>query len=260
MYIMTNRHGAILVSCLLFAVTSPTFADCASVGEKCSIERLGRDDDYNFRLAVCQEGEWHVCKSNSTTSPHNLTARSDQVAFYWAVPASDDYQIVYASTSFTDEQRLSVSRNATPENKRLWSVIRLLPPFRDVRRDLQGDEARQRFKAHHRRDGRRDDRDEISAVLNEWHQTEAIGYLKSYDLVGSSLDQKESNRPLLAAERLIRVMGKRPRTSWIRFTSDVEQNGELHMVLAYSGSNPTRTWPFHFDVDPVVTEEASNDH
>ena len=238
-----------LATCLIFAASPPAFADCTSMNEQCDADLLTRVDDYDYQLAVCQGNKWHVCKYNSAESHHDLIARSNKIYFYWAVPASDHHEIVYASTSYTHEQPLSIARNATYKGSRLF---RVLAPFREVDKPLLGDQesVRQRFRGYHERRGDDSTRDEIFNSLSEWHQTEFVGQLKSYNLVGSSLTQTESSQPLLAAERLIRLEKERGKTSWVEFNSFVEHGRVLRIILAYSGSTPPRTWPFNFKVVP----------
>ena len=257
----------VLTACLVLAMSLPVSADCTSVREKCDTD-LDRVNDYNYQLAVCQSGRWYFCMHNGPRSPHHLTARSDEVEFFWAVPASEQHEFIYASTSYVNGQSLSVARSATYKSHKLFHVF---APFRNVDEYITGDPGlvRQHFREYHadrerssvslqrRRLGR-----PVVELLSEWHDTELWGRLKSYSLVRTALAQSE-NPPLLAAERLIRLTEKRPKASWARFTSRVKYGERLRIVLAYSGSDPKRTWSFNFEVSRTTSKlprrRASND-
>ena len=245
-----------LASCLVFGASSPILAAC-EVKEACDVA-LERTDDYNYQLAVCQGRKWLVCGTNTAASPYILRAHpfqmEDGVDFYWAVPASDDYQIVHASTSHKLEQTLSVYRSGRK------GVVPIFPPNEEVDEQLAVNQPRRRFREYHKGPQPPVARDPISEVLSLWHQTEYVGLLKSYGLVGSSLNLNESDQPALAAERLLRLAKNRPKTSWVKFDSLVEPGSPLRIILAYSGRTgyrgyKSRTWQFHFDVDPVLAAE-----
>ncbi len=234
-----------LVSCLLCGASS-TSEKCDEVRKMCGAYPP-RIASYDHQLAVCQGGEWRVFRSNSATSPHTLRAPLSEVAFSWAVPPSNDYEIVYASTSYKQDQTLTVSRSGRD------AILPVLPPHREVRERLRGTQAqaRERFQEFHGMDERPSGRDPTSKNLALWHDTEFFGRLKSYDLVGFALDQEKSNRPVFGGERLMRVAKNRPKTSWIPFCSWVRPGSPLRIMLAYSDAM-SETWPFHFDVDPVL--------
>ena len=248
-------HG--LIACLLFAMSLPVFADCASLSQTCE-QDLQREEKYNYQLAVCQKDGWHICEPNRTPSPHHLTVLSDAVNFFWAVPASEQREFIYASTLHTDKQHLSVWRPPVYEIPKLFQI---LSPFREIREDVlsqtYGDQEsiRRSFLKYHV-DPKHSEGHERN-VLNAWHDTNIFGELRSYDLVRASLLRRLENPPLVAAERLLPLTERRPKTSWARIRSEFEEGEELHVTLAYSGSEMPRIWRFKFKVsrDAQVADE-----
>lgn len=247
--VFTRTSCGVLACLLFFAISLPVFADCIRVGEECKVGLLQRAKEYNYQLAVCQGDEWHICK-HSHTRTYRLTVRSDQVDFFWAVPASERHEFIYASTLHTDGQHLSVWRRATYENSKLFHVF---PPFRDIYKKFpkrypdDQKSPRQRFREYHADSKSKDlPKGPVSELLSQWHDTEIWGRQESYGLVQAALVHRES-QPLIAAERLMRLAEKRPKTSWAKFTSEVADGEELRIILAYSGSK-RRTWPFNFKV------------
>ena len=246
-------HG--LIACLLFAMSLPVFADCARVSRTCERDMLRREEKYNYQLAVCQKNGWHICEHSLTSTPYHLAAPSDNVEFFWAVPDSEQHEFIYVSTSYIDGQILSISRNSIYKTPRLF---RVLTPFKEIDEDLGKHESiRQRFRDFHSNGVDREN-DPVFNSLAKWHDTQIWGRLKSYDLVSASLVRRE-DPPRVAAERLIGLAKDRPKTSWARFTSRVQDGQELRIVLAYSGHKERRTWPFNFKVSWNVQVAEENE-
>lgn len=243
-----------LTACLLFAMSLPVFADCTRVSQTCE-QDLQREEKYNYQLAVCQKGGWHICEHNHTSSPYPLTVLSDEVDFFWAVPASEQHEFIYASTLYTDKQPLSIARSAIYKTPALF---RILPPFRkidEVFRDRKS--IREHFLEYY--SDLKDPEDHpVFKLLAAWHDTEIWGPLKSYDLVRASLAEREDPM-LVAAERLMRLTEGRPKMSWAKFESRVEEGGYLHITLAYSGSKTRRIWQFKFNVYSNVQVADENE-
>ena len=242
-----------LVACLIFAMSLPVFADCDT--------ELHRAEKYDYQLAVCQKSEWRIYKHSLTSTPyHHLAVSPDKVEFFWAVPASEQHEFIYASTLYKhpDEQRLSIFRSSTYKTPRLF---RVLAPFNDVYKVFPDDpkSIRQSFVDYHGDRKSLSEDDPAFDLLSKWHDTEIWGRLRSYDLVSTSLalrKERPEDPPLVAAERLIRLAENRPKTSWIKFDSHVEAGQPLRITLAYSGykdktsgePKEQRIWPFNFKV------------
>lgn len=244
-----------LIACLLFAMSLPVFANCARVSQTCEQDELQREDKYEFQLAVCQEGGWHICEHNRTSTPYYLTVPSDdEVDFFWAVPASGQHELIYVSTSYRDQQPLSIARSATYETPALFSI---LAPFREIRKVFRDrEEIRRLFLEYH--DDLEDDHPEdhpVFSLLAAWHDTEIWGPLKSYALVCTSLAVRRDPSDV-GAERLIRLAEGRPKMSWAGFDSLFKEGRDLRITLAYSGySKEPRIWRFMFKVQVADENE-----
>ena len=204
---------------------------------------LEQNEKYNFRLAVKNNGDWLICRSgNSEDSAYRISV-DGAVEFKWAVPASDNYEIVYASTTTSPGHPLSLYRNSAA------GVIESFIPFYsspDLKLITELDKKfKPEFIAYHRMSGSIDE--DLKTGLEKWHNTKLwLPSRSSKEVVKSGLlrhaellNQQES--PLATehgAERLIRVTRGREKTSWITFRSQEPSKGHPLIVTLYYSADP----------------------
>ena len=225
-----------------------------------SCDNLPRAEKYEYQMAVClPPGQVLICKSNQAKTPHPIAVEypPSKLEFRWAVPQSDSSQFIYVSTSYTEDQQLSVFRNGYFEDSRFIPAA-----FKTIHEFLSSGSTsktpQESFKNYHLGSGPVSNN--VREILASWHEN-SFWHEETYPYVKRTLSIK--HKPLLAAERLIRLSSNRPLTSWIRFTSHIEEGSMLRMTLYYSGegTDGVFSWPFHYQVQvnaetPSVANES----
>lgn len=208
----------------------------------CSNEGLSRESEGKGRLAIRSGDKWELFDQGTGILK---TSEDGELCLAWEAPPYPGRrkQIVYVSTRHSDDQKVSVYRNASAPP--FFYV--LLPEWRRVVTD-------ELFKEFHdsctltscdstsrHAEGWED--------LRRWHETSFwFANLKSLQLVKGAIDSKSIH----GAERLLVIAGARPYTSWIEFTSKVQKGKKLVVAVSYSGDKEPFVYRYVLD-----TEEGS---
>ena len=248
-----------LCLCMSVVVLAPQLAVSNALCESKNIscDNLPREKKYEYQMAVClPSSQVLICKHNPAKAPHLITVKDppSRLDFRWAVPASDSSQVVYVSTSYTEDQQLSVFRNGYFKNaKYVPRAFRTIHEF--LTSGSTSKNPQESFQDYHLGSGTIDDN--VREILASWHE-KLLWQEDTYIYVKKALLVKP--RPVLAAERLIRVRSDRPLASWIEFTSNIEGGSMLRMTLSYSGEAIDYVVPrsFHYQVN-VVTPSAAKE-
>ncbi len=238
-------------------VLAPQLAVSNSLCESKNIscDNLQRERKYEYQMAVCLPSDRVlICKQNSAKAPHLITVKDSpsSMNFRWAVPASDSSQLVYVSTSYTEDQQLSVFRNGYFKNAEyVPHAFRTIHEF--LTSGSTSKNPQESFRDYHLGSGTIDNG--VKQILASWHE-KFLWQEDTYIYVKKALLVKP--RPVLAAERLIRVRSDRPLTSWIGFTSNIEGGSMLRMTLSYSGEAIDVVVPrsFHYQMNVVPPSAA----
>jgi len=214
--------AAWIVAIAVIAAPAPAWAQAA-----CSTSGLNRDGDSQRRLAVQVDGEWEFFSRNADGPAHLLPVdrQSAALCMAWEAPARPGLlavlsrQFVYVSTRYTTNQPLSLFRSGG------FPLLTALD-WGDGRGRGQADAVADDFRSYH------EDRSSIQGALardlNRWHDGNA-----TYSLVSGALTS--SVRLPNGAERLLTLLSRRPRKSWVRIVSQVPAVGDtLRVAVAYS--------------------------
>ena len=132
---------------------------------KCTVDGLEREGSSKRRLAIRVDDAWNYHYANQSEVKFLETAKR-KLCLAWEAPPDMEFQIVYVSTRYTDDQPLSLHRNR-----------RLLPnsdhpilPGHWFRLFAVVDEPHGAFQDFHRRRPHNDETFKWSA-LSEWHHT-----------------------------------------------------------------------------------------
>lgn len=230
-------------------------------------QELPREKEYNYQMAVCLPPKRVlICTNNQAHASYDLVVAADKLSldFHWAVPPSSRGEFAYISTSYTEEQPLSVYRNGfLPQNLISDLVEGIFPIFKSFNESFCDDNESCRddsditpheaFREYHR--NKKNAKPPYRETLTKWHAL-TVGQRDTYDFVRGALGSYP--HPPVAAERLIKIRSSRPKTSWVPFNSRIRHGHTLSMVLSYSGENDQNvvTRPFYYKISaPVPSRE-----
>ncbi len=203
----------------------------------CTVDDLPREATSQGRLAVKIDGTWRFFAQDEDESARVIeTARLRTLCLAWEAPPYHRRvsQIVYVSTKHVDGQPLWLFRNNTvpiPLFGRLLGNWNRTP-------GASGSDPDEAFRKFHR--SRPDDLSDAPwNSLVGWHDTSAwLPNVDSYELVVGATNSL-SALPY-GAERLLRLQGGRPFTSWVPFTTLApSRQNELRVAVSYTGDLET---------------------
>ena len=215
----------------LLAVSAMVLAQAS-----CTVEDLPREVASKGRLAIKIDGVWQLFAQNEDGSAYVLEVDGLQsLCIAWEAPPYQRHlrQIVYVSTKYMDEQPLWLVRNNAAAGFPFFG--KLLGDWNRTP-DASGSDPDEAFRKFHH--SRPDDDDLSDAPWNnlvDWHDTSAwLTNVSSYELVVSATNGL-SLLPY-GSERLLRLVGGRPLTSWVPFTTRTpSRQNELRVAVAYTG-------------------------
>lgn len=215
-------RAAIFTLLALAASAAPALAQTT-----CNTRGLSREGDSEHRLAIKTAKGWTRFHPNRTGPAHPLEIGDSQseLCMAWEAPPALGRQVVYVSTRFTEQQRLSLFRRGF-----------VLGRTDDTVGDL--DEFADDFRAYHGRPRRPS---KLEDYLDSWHER-----LTSYDLVTDAVSTPRINLPY-GSERLLTLLPLRPWKSWVRILGEVLEGRTLRVAVAYSGTG-TRTYEYTFEL------------
>ncbi|MCY4673843.1 MAG: hypothetical protein OXD43_08800 [Bacteroidetes bacterium] len=214
---------------MLSAVSAMTFAQPI-----CTVEDLPREATGQGRLAVRLDGAWQLFTQDEDGSAYIIEIGGLQsLCIAWEAPPYDNArrQIVYVSTKYRDKQPLWLFRNNAAAG--LPFVGNLLGNWSRTP-DASGLDPDEAFREFHR-SLPEDPSEPPWDNLTTWHDTSVwLSNVSSYELVVGATN----SLPVLpyGSERLLRLAGHRPLTSWVPFTTRAPSGqNELRIAVSYTG-------------------------
>ena len=220
---------SVVVATSLLTASEPVFAQT-----DCTVEDIPREVASQGRLAVRLDHMWQMFAQNEDGQAHVIKAGGNfDLCIAWEAPPYHEpsRQIVYISTKYKDKQPLWLFRNGVSAG--IPFLGNLLGDWNRTP-DASGLDPDDAFKEFHRSLP-----DNLSDApwnnLIDWHNTSAwFSNVRSYELVVGAIE----DLPILpyGSERLLRLAGHRPLTSWVPFTTRIpSMQNELRVAVAYTG-------------------------
>lgn len=232
---------------IVAVVTMAVFCCHLSAAETdCTVENLSRESSAEGRLAVRSVDGWTLFNQKEPGILKISPPGHNDLCLAWEAPPYDGArkQIVYVSSRFSDNQPVSVYRNASS------------PPFLyPLFSDWQGTTVeRNFFREFHAESSDQGEAQKLVGTNNRhklllWHQTSFwFPNMRSDELVKGALKFKGTSLPN-GAERLLVVAAGRAKKSWIPFTSKVQRGSELLVTIAYSGDKEPFLYEYTIDTE-----------